>query len=146
MGRHTAHGYLVEDVYAAAEEFSKLFGCEPARIDKTFAGFPLEGKVEFFLWQWEHLESCLGKEVMKQVKYRDQQAIRFDSVEEMEQEYRRLKQEGVHFITEPKNHEWNARCVYFIDITGHMWELFSWIGAVPLGDKEKKKESPEDAL
>ena len=48
MGKHTAHGYLVEDVYKEAEKFTKLFGFKPARIDETFAGFPMEGKVEFF--------------------------------------------------------------------------------------------------
>ena len=25
MGKHTAHGYLVEDVYKEAEKFTKLF-------------------------------------------------------------------------------------------------------------------------
>ena len=50
MGKHTAHGYLVEDVYKEAEKFTKLFGFKPARIDETFAGFMMEGKVEFFLW------------------------------------------------------------------------------------------------
>ncbi len=44
MGKHTAHGYLVEDVYKEAEKFKKLFGFKPARIDETFAGFPMERK------------------------------------------------------------------------------------------------------
>ena len=26
MGKHTAHGYLVEDVYKEAEKFTKVFG------------------------------------------------------------------------------------------------------------------------
>ena len=26
MGKHTAHGYLVDDVYKSAEEFTKYFG------------------------------------------------------------------------------------------------------------------------
>ena len=146
MGRHTAHGYLVDNVYKSAEEFTRLFGCEPARIDETFAGFPLEGKVEFFLWQWKHLEDNLGKDVMEKVKFRDQQAIRFDTVEEMEVEYQRLKKEGVEFLSEPANYEWNARCVYFLDAAGHMWELFSWTGAVPLGNKENKEEKTGNAV
>ena len=102
MGKHTAHGYLVEDVYKEAEKFKKLFGFKPARIDETFAGFPMEGKVEFFLWQWKHLEDNLGKEVMAKVKYRDQQAIRCDTPEEVDEAYEQLKAEGMEFISEPK--------------------------------------------
>ena len=128
MGKHTAHGYLVEDIYKEAEKFTKVFGFKPARIDETFAGFPMEGKVEFFLWQWKHLEDNLGKDVMAKVKYRDQQAIRYDTPE------------GVEFISEPKDYEWNARCVYFLDESGHMWEIYCWTGAVPLGDLDPAKE------
>ena len=61
MGRHTAHGYLVDNVYKSAEEFTRLFGCEPARIDETFAGFPLEGKVEFFYGSGSTLKTTQGK-------------------------------------------------------------------------------------
>ncbi len=104
---------MVEDVYKEAEKFTKLFGFKPARIDETFAGFPMEGKVEFFLWQWKHLEDNLGKEVMAKVKYRDQQAIRCDTPEEVDEAYEQLKAEGMEFISEPKDYEWNARCVYF---------------------------------
>ena len=90
MGKHTAHGYLVEDVYKEAEKFTKVFGFKPARIDETFAGFPMEGKVEFFLWQWKHLEDNLGKDVMAKVKYRDQQAIRCDTPEEVDEAYEQI--------------------------------------------------------
>lgn len=140
MGKHTAHGYLVEDVYKEAEKFTKLFGFKPARIDETFAGFPMEGRVEFFLWQWKHLEDNLGKEVMAKVKYRDQQAIRCDTPEEVDEAYEQLKAEGMEFISEPKDYEWNARCVYFLDASGHMWEIYCWTGAVPLGDLDPAKE------
>ena len=134
--------YLDKD-YEEDEEVkiirTKKFGIKPARIDETFAGFPLEGKVEFFLWQWKHLEDNLGKNVMSKVKYRDQQAIRFETPEEVDEAYLKLKGEGVEFITEPADYEWNAHCVYFVDVSGHMWELYCWTGAVPLGDLESKK-------
>ena len=32
MGKHTAHGYLVDDVYKVAEEFEKKFGIKPRMI------------------------------------------------------------------------------------------------------------------
>ena len=85
MGAHRAHGYLVDDVYKAAEEFTRVFGCEPARIDETFAGFPFGDETEFFLWQRKHLEKHLGKNVMDRVKYCDQQAIRCESPEMLDQ-------------------------------------------------------------
>ena len=59
--------------------------------------------------------------------------------EEVDEAYLKLKGEGVEFITEPADYEWNAHCVYFIDSSGHMWELYCWTGAVPLGDLELKK-------
>lgn len=139
MVQHRAHGYLVDDVYKAAAEFTKIFGYEPARIDETFAGFPLGDETEFFLWQRKHLEDNIGKEAMSKVKYCDQQAIRCESREDLDKVYRKLKDEGVEFITEPRSYEWNAYCVYFIDSTGHMWELYCWTGVVPLGDLEPEK-------
>ena len=36
MGKHTAHGYLVEDVYKEAEKFTKLFGFKPAKERWSF--------------------------------------------------------------------------------------------------------------
>lgn len=129
IGRHGAHGYLVDDVFKSADEFTKLFGCKPYRIDETFAGFSLvnsEGNVEFFLWQWEHLEKNLGPDVMKKVKYRAQQAIRYTSKEEVDNMYHILKAQNVTFISTPQVYSWNAYCVYYIDNSGHMWELFCW--------------------
>lgn len=38
MAKHTAHGYLVDDVYKEAEEYTRIFGHHPSRIDETFAG------------------------------------------------------------------------------------------------------------
>lgn len=61
MGKHTAHGYLVEDVYKEAEKFTKVFGFKPARIDETFAGFPMEGKVEFFCGSGNIWRIILGR-------------------------------------------------------------------------------------
>ncbi len=141
VGAHRAHGYLVDDVYKAAEEFTRVFGCEPARIDETFAGFPFGDETEFFLWQRKHLEKHLGKNVMDRVKYCDQQAIRCESPEMLDQIYEILKADGVEFISKPKSYEWNAYCVYFIDVSGHMWELYCWTGEVPLGDLEAEKDN-----
>lgn len=139
MAKHTAHGHLVDDVYKSARIYTEIFGQEPNRIDETFAGFRLGGVKEFFLWQWKHLEDNLGKDVMSKVKYRDQQAIKCDSVEEVDSLYKELMDKGVNFISEPKYYEWNAYCVYFLDDAGHMWELYCWTGAVPLGDLEPDK-------
>lgn len=137
--KHVAHGYLVDDVYDVAEKITRNTGLKPSRIDETFAGFPIEPGEEFFLWQWKHLEDNLGKDVMAKVKFRDQQACRFDTPKEIDQAYSELKEMGVEFITEPKDYEWNARCVYFLDSEGHMWELFCWTGKIPLGDLEPEK-------
>ena len=48
MGKHTAHGYLVEDVYKEAEKFTKLFGFKPARIDETLPDFRWKERWSFF--------------------------------------------------------------------------------------------------
>ena len=87
MAKHTAHGYLVDDVYESAKHYINTFGQKPNRIDETFAGFRLGGVKEFFLWQWKHIEENLGKDVMAKVKYRDQQAIKCGSVEEVDALY-----------------------------------------------------------
>ncbi|MCI8561556.1 MAG: hypothetical protein HFH03_10625 [Dorea sp.] len=144
VGAHRAHGYLVDDVYEAAAEFTRIFGCEPARIDETFAGFPFGDETEFFLWQRKHLEEHLGKDVMDKVKYYDQQAIRCESPEMLDLKYEKLKAEGVEFISEPKSYEWNAYCVYFIDNSGHMWELYCWMGEVPMGNLKPGKEKGDE--
>ena len=139
MAKHTAHGYLVDDVYKEAEDYTRIFGHHPSRIDETFAGFRFDDNKEFFLWQWKHIEEHVGEEVMKKVKYRDQQALRCETIEEFNQVCQELKTKGVPFISEPKNYTWNARCVYFLDNSGHMWEIFLWTGNTPLGDLEPEK-------
>ncbi len=136
MVRHTAHGRIVEDVYEAARAYSRMFNHQPSRIDETFAGFRFDGKKEFFLWQRKHLEDHLGKEVMAKVKYGDQQAIKCDTMHEVDEMYRRLSAQGVNFISKPAHYEWNAYCVYFLDSTEHMWEIYCWTGEVPPGDKK----------
>ena len=136
MIRHTAHGYIVEDVYEAAKVYSNLFNHEPTRIDETFAGFRFNDIKEFFLWQRKHLEEHIGSKVMAKVKYCDQQAIKCDTVEEVDRLYEKLTARGVKFISKPEHYDWNAYSVYFLDPTGHMWEIYCWTGEVPPGDKK----------
>ena len=135
MGKHTAHGYLVEDVYKEAEKFTKLFGFKPARIDETFAGFPMEGKVEFFLWQWKHLEDNLGKEVMAKVKYRDQQAIRCLDIIKMSSLGMTI---GIQDIMGEA--QLTAATYYKTFETYILAAVFYWILAIVLGVVQKKVE------
>ena len=139
MGKHTAHGYLVEDVYKEAEKFTKLFGFKPARIDETFAGFPMEGKVEFFLWQWKHLEDNLGKEVMAKVKYRDQQAIRCDTPEEVDEAYEQLKAEGWNLFQNQKTMSGMPAVYIFGCVRTYVGNILL-DRCVPLGDLDPAKE------
>lgn len=138
--RHVAHGFLVDDVYGSVKYYEEKMGWKPTRVDETFAELETNNGMEFFFWQWAHIEKHLGREVMAQVKHRNQQACRFERPEEIDAAYEELKGRGLKFLTKPRNYEWNARAVYFLDPEGFMWELFCWIGGIPLGELEPEKE------
>lgn len=123
---HNCVGLLVDDVDEAANYYAKVLGYGINRKEDSFVEFSTGGPLTFFVWQWDHLVRHLGKEAMSHVKHRVQSAIYFDVPELVDEQYEVLKAQGVHFITEPQDWEWNARAAYFVDDDGYMWELYSW--------------------
>ncbi|TIW05258.1 MAG: VOC family protein, partial [Mesorhizobium sp.] len=45
--------------------------------------------------------------------------------------YAELSDKGVPFVGPPGDYVWNARCAYFHDPDGTLWELYAWTGAGP---------------
>jgi hypothetical protein len=59
---------------------------------------------------------------------------------EVDQFYDELSRQGVPFVGPPRDHVWNARCAYFTDPDGTVWELYAWLEGGP-GDYHVTSES-----
>jgi uncharacterized glyoxalase superfamily protein PhnB len=46
---------------------------------------------------------------------------------DIDDDYEKLKANGVQFITEPKTQTWGQRTAYFTDPDGNIWEIQKWI-------------------
>lgn len=124
---HNCFGLLVDDVEEAAKFYSDALGYKIKRKEDSFVEFDTGGgPITFFAWQWDHLERHLGKDVMSKVKHRLQCAIFFDNPDDVDKAYAKLSEQGVKFLTEPQDWEWQAYAAYFLDEDGFMWEIYSW--------------------
>jgi uncharacterized protein len=47
--------------------------------------------------------------------------------EEVDAHYAQLHARRVSFISPRKDCPWQARCVYFADPDGHIWEIYAWL-------------------
>jgi len=123
---HNCFGLLVDDAAEAADYYTNVMGYKIDVVADSFFQFDTGGRAIFFVWQWDHLVKHLGEEAMSKVKHRVQSAIYFEKPADVDKYYEKLKSEGVRFIVEPRDWEWEARAAYFVDDDGYMWELYSW--------------------
>lgn len=51
----------------------------------------------------------------------------FKESEDVDSDYKQLKDKGVQFMGEPKTQAWGQRTAYFTDPEGNIWEIQSWL-------------------
>ena len=51
----------------------------------------------------------------------------FGESRDIDADYTRLKNKGVHFLGKPTTQPWGQRTAYFTDPDGNVWELQQWV-------------------
>lgn len=93
-----------------------------------FADFEA-GDVLLAIWDAQLLHNVTGANAQRDASNGHQVmvAIEKETPEDIDRIYQELSERGVEFYDEPKNHTWNARCIYFSGPCGELWEFFAWL-------------------
>ena len=91
--------------------------------EDEFCQFKLENCI-FALFGRRHLEKVLDK---KYLGTPGAAIYSFPQSQNIDQQYRDLKEKGVTFIKDPTTQPWGQRTAYFTDPDGHIWEIQQWL-------------------
>jgi len=132
---------LVEDINRAVEFYTKKLGFKLRRRAEGFADFSGVG-LTLAAWELDHINSHTGVSNKRapQGAHKACIALQLDAPSEIDEFYDELSAKGVPFVGPPQNHVWNARCAYFTDPDGTLWELYAWLEGGP-GDYHKTSEA-----
>lgn len=122
---------LVEDIERTVDFYTGKLGLTLRRRAEGFADFELDGVI-LAAWEIAHVSAHTG---VPNRPGRDGHkaciAIECDSPAELDQIYQELLERGIEFQAPPGNFIWNARCAYFYDPDGTVWELYAWLEGGP---------------
>lgn len=132
---------LVEDIERTVAFYTEKIGFRLRRRGEGFADFSGAG-LTLAAWELDHMSSQTGVSSTRAPAnaYKACIAVRLDSPSEVDHFYRELSEKGVPFAGPPGDHVWNARCAYFTDPDGTLWELYAWLEGGP-GDYHEVHES-----
>lgn len=119
---------VTRDLDAAVEFYTEKLGYTIASRMPGFADFRGPGVI-LALWDAQKMIDTIrvpadthgtgGHQVMI--------AVELEHPELIDQTYEELKARGVDLYGPPRDHAWNARCIYFPGPCGELWEFFSWL-------------------
>lgn len=70
------------------------------------------------------IEQLVGREF---IKTSGGAIYTFGESEDIDKDYKNLRQKGVNFIKPPTTQTWGQRTAYFTDPDGHLWEVQQWV-------------------
>src|SRR5215213_9430437 len=119
---------LVEDVDRTVAFYTEKLGFKLRRRAEGFADFAGAG-LTLAAWELDHIHSHTGISNARGPQSAHKACIAVECAEpaEVDQFYDELSLQGVPFVGPPRNHVWNARCAYFTDPDGTVWELYAWL-------------------
>jgi uncharacterized protein len=132
---------LVEDVERTVAFYTEKLGFKLRRRAEGFADFAGAG-LTLAAWELDHIHAHTGVSNARSSRGAHKACIAVECAEpaEVDQFYEELSRQGVPFVGPPRNHVWNARCAYFTDPDGTVWELYAWLEGGP-GDYHVTSES-----
>ena len=127
--------FLVEDLNRAAAFYIDRMGFKPRRRAPGFADFKGAG-ITLALWEIDHLAVNTGLSARRGPPgvHKACAAIQLGLPSDVDLAYADLGAAGVTFQSPPADYSWNARCCYFSDPDGNLWELYAWGEGGPVGD------------
>jgi catechol 2,3-dioxygenase-like lactoylglutathione lyase family enzyme len=123
---------LVEDIDRTVDFYVNKLGFKLRRKAEGFADFYNDG-LTLAAWELDHINAHCGVSNQRSPAgaHKACVAMQLDDAADIDRLYGELSARGVSFYREPADYVWNARCVYFSDPDGTLWELYAWIGAGP---------------
>ena len=123
---------LVEDIERTVEFYTEKLGFRLRRRAEGFADFHASG-VTLAAWELDHINQHTGVSNARSPKeaHKACVAIELDDPASIDELYGELVARGVTFYDAPREYVWNARCVYFTDPDGTLWELYAWLEGGP---------------
>lgn len=116
------------DFEAAKSFYIEKLGYKLSSEMPGFADFEA-GDVFLAIWDGQKIRDVTGAnaQVEAGAGHQVMVAIEKETPEDIDRIYQELSERGVEFYDEPKNHAWNARCIYFSGPCGELWEFFAWL-------------------
>ncbi len=122
---------LVENIERTVAFYTDKLGLTLRRRAEGFADFEMDG-VTLAAWEIGHISRHTGvPNHPGREGHKACIAIELDSPATLDRMYVELTGKGIAFQAPPDNFEWNARCAYFYDPDGNVWELYAWLDGGP---------------
>lgn len=118
---------MVEDIERTVEFYTQKLDFKLRRRAEGFADFHANG-VTLAAWELDHISKFAGVSNVRSPKeaHKACVAIELDAPASVDQLHEELSGRGVEFYGPPQSYVWNARCAYFADPDGTLWELYAW--------------------
>lgn len=123
---------LVDDIEQTVEFYTHKLGFTLRRRAEGFADFHADG-VTLAAWELDHIHEHTGVSNTRSPKeaHKACVAVELDEPADVDAIYTELNERGVPFYGPPQDYVWNARCAYFTDPDGTLWELYAWLDGGP---------------
>lgn len=118
---------LVEDIERTVDFYTSKLGFKLRRRAEGFADFHGDG-VTLAAWELDHINAHTGVANTRSPKaaHKACVAVELGLPDDVDRLHRELTTRGVPFYGPPDDYIWNARCAYFYDPDGTLWELYAW--------------------
>lgn len=122
---------LVENIERTVAFYTEKLDLKLRRRAEGFADFEMDGVI-LAAWEIGHLNSHTGvPNHAGRAGHKACIAIEMPSPDALDTLHQDLLDKGVAFQGPPDNFVWNARCAYFYDPDGTVWELYAWLDGGP---------------
>ena len=122
---------LVEDIERTVAFYTVKLDMKLRRRAEGFADFEMPG-VTLAAWEIGHINQHAGvPNHPVRTGHKACIAVELPAAAEVDRLHSELSARGVPFQGPPADYVWNARCAYFYDPDGTVWELYAWLEGGP---------------
>ena len=122
---------LVEDIERTVAFYTDKLDLKLRRRAEGFADFEMPGVI-LAAWEIGHISQHTGvPNHPGRAGHKACVAIELEAPSEVDRLYTALTAKDVPFQGPPEDYMWNARCAYFYDPDGTVWELYAWLDGGP---------------
>ncbi|NQV93614.1 MAG: VOC family protein [Sphingomonadales bacterium] len=122
---------LVEDIERTVAFYTEKLDLTLRRRAEGFADFEMPGLI-LAAWEIGHISQHTGvPDHPERGGHKACVAVELPSPAEVDRLYAELSARDVPFQGPPGDFMWNARCAYFYDPDGTVWELYAWLDGGP---------------